>query len=97
MSFLNFFRRKKGDPEKARRAHLLKRGRIAEGRILDVSGDDKTGVITHIYYQYEISGVEYESSQSLDEEQQLRSVDYAPGAKITVRYNPHQPGNSVVT
>jgi hypothetical protein len=96
MPFLDRFRRKKDDPDVARRARLLRNGRIAEGTILDIGGEAEPGIFTQIFYRYEISGVEYESSQMLDREQQQRQTEYSPGARITVRYDPHQPGNSVV-
>ncbi len=95
MSFLNFFRRAKLDPETARRNQLLERGRITEGRIIDIAGDD-SGQVTQVFYRYSINGVEYESSQTLAAEQRLRPATYAPGAVVVVRYNPLQPGNSVV-
>jgi hypothetical protein len=95
MGFFDLFRRKKTDDEAARRAQLLRTGRITEGTIFDVSTDD-SGVITHIFFSYSINGVDYEASQALDHQQRLRQADYAPGAHITVRYHPGQPGNSVV-
>ena len=96
MPLLDRFRRKKDDPEMARRARLLSSGRIAEGSIVDIGGETDTGTFTQIFYRYEISGVEYESSQALSHEQQQRQMEYAPGARITVRYDPHHPGNSIV-
>ena len=96
MPFLDRFRRKKEDPEVARRARLLRTGRIAEGTIVDIGSETASGAFTQIFYRYNISGVEYESSQALDREQQQRQTEYAPGARITVRYDPHQPGNSIV-
>ena len=96
MPFLDRFRRKKEDPEAARRARLLSTGRIAEGTIVDIGGETPSGAFTHIFYRYNINGVDYESSQTLNDEQQRRPTEYAPGARITVRYDPHQPGNSVV-
>jgi hypothetical protein len=96
MPFLDRFRRKKEDPEVARRARLLRTGRIAEGTIVDIGGETASGAFTHIFYRYNISGVDYESSQTLNDEQHERETEYAPGARITVRYDPHQPGNSVV-
>lgn len=96
MSFLARFRRRKEDPEKKRRAHLLRTGRIAEGSVLDVQTDTVTGAITQIFYHYTVNGVEYESSQSLDPAQQQRPEDYTPDSRITIRYDPHQPFNSVV-
>lgn len=96
MSFLDRFRRQKEDPEMKRRARLLRNGRISEGSVLDVQTDAASGAITQIFYSYTVNGVEYESSQSLDAAQQQRSDDYTPDARITVRYDPHQPANSVV-
>lgn len=95
MGLLDIFKRKKSDGEDERRTALLRAGRITEGSIFDVITDE-AGAITHVFYNYEINGVEYESSQSLDAGQQQRSGDYFPGARVTVRFNPHQPGNSVV-
>ncbi len=95
MGLLGIFRRKHDDPEAARRARLLRAGRIAEGSVFDI-GTDEQGTITHIFYNYEINSVEYESSQTLDETQRTRALDYSPGARITVRFDPHQPANSVV-
>ena len=95
MGIRDIFRRRKTDDEAERRTALLRMGRITEGSIFDVITDDAGG-ITHIFYNYEINGVEYESSQLLDTNQRLRSGDYFPGARVTVRFNPRQPGNSVV-
>jgi hypothetical protein len=95
MSFLDFFRRKKVEDEAARRSRLLLTGRIAEGSVLDTTCDD-SGAPTQIFFTYSINGVDYEASQTLTQEQRDRQQTYAPGANITVRYDPHRPGNSVV-
>ena len=95
MGILDIFKRKKGGDEAARRDLLLRTGRIADGSIFDVITDE-AGDITQVFYNYEINGVEYESSQLLDADQRRRSADYFPGAHVTVRFNPRQPGNSVV-
>ena len=95
MGILNFFKRNKTDDEAERRNNLLRAGRITEGSIFDVITDE-AGAITHVFYNYEINGVEYESSQLLDAGQRQRSGDYFPGARVTVRFNPRQPGNSLV-
>jgi hypothetical protein len=95
MSLTNFFRRKRIDTEAARREHLLRTGRIAEGMIFDIANDE-AGAITQIFYQYNVNGADYESSQQLSDEQRAHQEDYAPGAHITVRYHPHQPSNSIV-
>jgi hypothetical protein len=94
MSFLDLFRQKKDDSA-ARLDRLLKTGRIAEGSVIDAKLDER-GCITQISYYYNISGVEYESSQDLNADQAAREADYAPGAHITIRYDPRQPANSTV-
>ncbi|MBV9925762.1 MAG: hypothetical protein JOZ96_12150 [Acidobacteria bacterium] len=95
MGIRDFFKRNKTDGEAERREALLRSGRITEGSIFDVITDE-AGAITHVFYNYEINGVEYESSQLLDARQQEHPGDYFPGARVTVRFNPRQPGNSVV-
>lgn len=95
MGILDIFRRNKVDDEAERRAQLRRTGRITEGTIFDVVTDE-AGCITHVFFNYQISGVDYEASQSLDATQLARQADYFPGARVTVRYNPRQPGNSVV-
>jgi hypothetical protein len=95
MSLFDRFRRSKEDPEGARRNRLLRSGRITEGRVIEAAQDGQ-GVITQIFYSYEISGVEYESSEILDNNQRSRPSSYSPGATILIRYDPRQPGNSIV-
>jgi hypothetical protein len=95
MPLSSLFRRKKADPEMERRTRLLQGGRITEGVVFD-TGNDDAGAIRQIYFHYEVSGVEYESSQLLDDDQRRREASYAPGARVTIRYDPQRPGNSVV-
>jgi hypothetical protein len=95
MPLSNLFRRKKADPEVERRTRLLQQGRITEGTIID-TGNDDSGAIRQVYFHYEVSGVEYESSQLLNAEQQAHANNYSPGARVTIRYDPHRPANSVV-
>lgn len=96
MSLLDRFRKKKEDGEVMRRARLLLSGRIAEGMVFDIQDEGDGGGTVFIFYSYNISGVDYESSQSLNHEQRRRLADYKPGANVTVRYDPHHPANSVV-
>jgi hypothetical protein len=74
-------------------AWLLRHGRIVEGRIIDTQRDE-SGVT--IFYCYHISNVQYESSQALTPQQLGRSASYAPGATVTVRFDPRHPARSVV-
>lgn len=95
MGIFNIFRRRQPDDEATRRQRLLKTGRIADGVIMDIATDE-AGAIREIYFNYTIAGVDYEASQTLDDEQRRRQADYAPGAHVIVRYKPGQPGNSIV-
>lgn len=101
MSLWNLFQKEKKADENTAEAtaeryeRLMTHGRIAEGRVIDTDGttlDD----ITQIYYVYNVNGADYESSEMLTEEQLQRMSDYAPGSKISVRYDPRQPANSIV-
>ena len=93
MGLLDLFRRKKED-ETSRVARLLRTGRIVEGTILDVNTDDD-GRIIQVFYCYQVSSVEYESSQAISPEQR-NQTRYIPGGQALVRYDPRQPANSVV-
>jgi hypothetical protein len=94
MSFLARFRRKKEDPELARRRVLLQSGRLGEATIQSTDTDAEGNVM--LSYSYTIAGVDYETSQRLDEQQLLRPHDYLPGACVALRYDPHRPANSFV-
>jgi len=86
-------RRKKADPD-ARRRMLLATGRITDGVIIDSqiepSGDEL------VYYTYTLNGVDFESSDYLTAEQRRDQIRYAPGARVGIRYDPRNQGNSVV-
>ena len=90
-----FFWRAKEDPEAARRQWLLRRGRITEGMITDIE-TAADGTAAHIFYHYTISNSDFDSSQELLGEQLAQLAKYSPGNAVSVRYNPHQPGNSFV-
>jgi len=94
MSFLARFRRKKEDPEVARRALLLRAGRLGDATVLgtDIDGDGNT----MLSYSYTIGGVDYQAFQRLDAEQLLRPNDYLPGSNVALRYDPRRPANSFV-
>jgi len=94
MSFLDRFR-KKSEDEPSRIARLSKTGRMADGKIIDAVSDNE-GRITEVTYSYMLAGVQYESSQPLNLQQQQRSNDYAPGKQIVIRYDPRSPANSIV-
>ncbi len=86
-------RRKKFDPD-ARRRMLLATGRITDGIIIDSSINESGEEI--VYYSYTLNGVDFESSDILTIEQRNQPVKYAPGARVGVRYDQRNQGNSVV-
>jgi hypothetical protein len=95
MGLFDIFSRKKRVPTEAeRREHLLKNGRIAEGTIIDSDSDKNGNEI--VYYIYSIHGVDFESSDTLNEEQKVDILAYAPGAKVSIRFDNKNPGNSVL-
>ena len=95
MSFFDLFRRKKPLDEATRREMLLRKGRITDGIILDLELNPH-GKFSEIHYTYNVSGSDYESSQRLNDEQHNHLIDYAPGSRVVVRYDPGKPGNSIV-
>ena len=94
MRLLNFFRGKKDDPFTGRREELLRSGRITDGVIIDTetraNGDEV------VFYVYSLNGVDFESSELLSEEQRRDPLKFAPGAKVGVRYDPKNQGNSTL-
>ncbi|MBX3296697.1 MAG: hypothetical protein KF762_13415 [Acidobacteria bacterium] len=89
-----FLKRKKNtDLEAERRRFLSEHGRITDGRIID---SEQTAAGEVVFYTYSLNGVDFESSELLTPEQQADPLKYAPGAKIGVRYDPRNQGNSML-
>ncbi len=86
-------RRKRFDPE-ARRRFLLAKGRITDGVILESRVDDDGQEM--VYFLYTLNGVDFESADVLTSEQRGQPAKYAPGAKVGIRYDPRNQGNSIV-
>jgi hypothetical protein len=93
MGFLDKLRRKKEPTDAERRAHLRTTGRITEGVILE---SEAQGTDEVVYYLYTLNGVDFESSERLDDDQKRNQLKYAPGQKINVRYDPRNQGNSTL-
>ena len=93
MGILDKLRRKKAPTDAELRAHLRATGRITEGVILEseTNGNDEV-----VFYLYTLNGVDFESSERLDDEQKRNPLKYAPGQKINVRYDPKNQGNSTL-
>lgn len=91
--FGRFKKKKFVDVAAERRRFLLQHGRITDGRIID-SEVNRQGEV--VFYVYTLNGVDFESSELLSEEQRRDALKYAPGAKVAIRYDPKNQGNSML-
>ncbi len=95
MGLFSIFKRKQEtNLESERREFLSKHGRICDGTIIE-SETTETGEEL-VYYFYTIQGVDFESSEILTAEQRRDPLQYAPGAKIGIRFDPKNHGNSIL-
>ncbi|MGD9563766.1 MAG: hypothetical protein AB7F88_17105 [Pyrinomonadaceae bacterium] len=94
MGLFDFLRRKRTDPFAGRREELLRNGRITDGIIIDT--ETKPNGDEVVFYFYSLNGVDFESSELLSEEQKSDPLKFAPGAKVGVRYDPKNQGNSTL-
>ncbi len=79
--------------ELARRTHLAATGRIIDGSLLDANPTFTQPTV--IIYQYRIAGVVYECSQDISLfTPQIHDLDI--DLPIQVRYDPANPGDSIV-
>lgn len=85
--------------EKGRRAWLDQVGRITDGTVIDVQeipGTDQKSS-TLLIFQYDVAGVSYEASQDVTYLRQLINLHSCRlGLPTSVRYDPQNPGNSMV-
>jgi hypothetical protein len=82
--------------EHARRVHLASTGRITDGNITDapyVQEDAHTPRL--IVYNYHIGGVSYEAAQDVTALAEMVR-DVRTDLPVQVRYEPHNPANSIV-
>jgi Protein of unknown function (DUF3592) len=96
------FRRKPKTAEELegeRRAFLDHVGRITDGTVIDVQeihGPDHKST-TVLIYHYDVAGVSYECSQDVTYLRPLVNLHSCRlGLPTSVRYDPHNPGNSLV-
>jgi hypothetical protein len=83
--------------ERERRDHLASIGRITDGTIIDApfEPDDPTHTPRLLMYDYRIAGVTYECAQDVSTlAEHVR--DIRTDLPVQVRYDPHNPGNSIV-
>lgn len=94
MALLKRFKRKPEVSDAERVAALSKIGRITEGVIIDCEPTANGGEV--VFYVYTLNGVDFESSELLTEERLRDPLKYAPGAKVSIKYDPKNQGNSML-
>jgi hypothetical protein len=87
------------DVERERRVWLDRVGRITDGTVIDVqevpAGEHKSS--TMLIYQYDVAGVSYEASQEVTYlRPRINLHSCRLGVPTSVRYDPQNPGNSIV-
>lgn len=81
--------------ERARRSQLASSGRITDGSIIDAPLSEDPNRPQLIVYNYRIAGVAYEAAQDVSTLSELVR-DVRTDLPIQVRYEPHNPANSIV-
>ena len=87
------------DLERERRAWLDRVGRITDGTVIDVQEMPVQGqrASTFLIYHYDVAGVSYEASQDVTYLRPLINLHSCRlGLPTSVRYDPQNPGNSIV-
>lgn len=87
------------DLERERREWLDRIGRITDGTVIDVQelvrDDQKQSVL--LIFHYDVAGVSYEASQDVTYLRQFINLHSCRlGLPTSVRYDPQNPGNSIV-
>jgi hypothetical protein len=87
------------DRERERRAWIDQYGRITDGTVIDVQEIRADGrkPATMLIFQYDVAGVSYEASQDVTYLRQWINLHSCRlGLPTSVRYDPQNPGNSIV-
>ncbi|HJT69859.1 MAG TPA: DUF3592 domain-containing protein [Terriglobales bacterium] len=85
--------------ERERRDWLNQIGRITDGTVIDVQELAANGhaPATLLIFHYDVGGVSYEASQDVTHLRQLINLHSCRlGLPTSVRYDPQNPGNSIV-
>ncbi|MDR3763259.1 MAG: hypothetical protein P4M01_04115 [Acidobacteriota bacterium] len=85
--------------EVLRRQRINTTGRITDGTVLDVQefDSDTDHGAQYVLYTYDVAGVQYECSQDVTRLRQFLDLHSCRiGVNTSVKYDPHQPGNSIV-
>jgi|SRR5438270_6702191 len=97
-----FLRRRRKSPEELelqRREWISSVGRITDGTVTDVHelSENSSRAAQLIIYRYDVAGVSYEASQDVTYLRQYINLHSCRlGLPTSVKYDPHNPGNSIV-
>ncbi|MCU1308923.1 MAG: hypothetical protein JWO20_48 [Candidatus Angelobacter sp.] len=84
--------------ERERRLRISTAGRITDGTVLDaqeMSVGEKPAQL--VIYRYDVAGVSYEASQDITHLRQFVDLHTCRiGLPTSVKYDPQNPGNSIV-
>jgi hypothetical protein len=90
------------EEERKRRELLVQQGRIIDATVIDISDltaeeSGRPNGLQLILYKYEAAGVVYECSQDVTMLRHIVNIyDCRLGFPASVRYDPHNPGNSLI-
>ncbi len=86
--------------EYERRTQLTRGGRIIDGTVIDVQELEETTTqrqMILLIYTYDVAGVSYEASQDVTHLRQFIDLySCRLGLPASVKYDPHNPGDSIV-
>jgi hypothetical protein len=85
--------------EYERRQRLKSMGRITDGTVIDLQivGRSDATPMQMLIYTYDVRGVSYECSQDITNLRQTLTIDSCHiGLPASIKYDPHNPGNSIV-
>jgi hypothetical protein len=86
--------------EYERRTELSRGGRIIDGTVIDVHELEETETqrqMILLIYTYDVAGVSYEASQDVTHLRQFIDLySCRLGLPASVKYDPHNPGDSIV-
>jgi hypothetical protein len=86
--------------ERERRTQLTLAGRIIDGNVIDVlelEDNESEQQMLLLVYKYDVAGVSYEASQDVTHLRQFIDLySCRLGLPASVKYDPHNPGDSVV-
>ena len=82
------------------RTELTRGGRIIDGTVIDVHEREETGTqrqMILLVYTYDVAGVSYEAAQDVTHLRQFIDLySCRLGLPASVKYDPHNPGDSIV-